>query len=81
MLFGLYVYLQIQQRGRALHYQISLLLLYIFATAVLVVEILLKKHFDLFVLSAVLSDGVNEEIANAHFASCVNFEYASFFFL
>ncbi|KAJ3992313.1 hypothetical protein F5050DRAFT_1858165 [Lentinula boryana] len=58
MLFGLYVYLQIHQRGRQRYYQISILLLYPLATAAVTNDPIAASHFRTYANLTVAADGV-----------------------
>lgn len=59
ILFGLYVYLQVHQQGRVRYYQVSILLLYLFALASLIVAILSKNQQDLYALSIVFTETID----------------------
>ncbi|KAE9384820.1 hypothetical protein BT96DRAFT_1007691 [Gymnopus androsaceus JB14] len=72
VLFGLYTYLQIQQQARICYYQVSLLLLYLLATASLVIAILAKNQYDLYEYIAQFTGDFDGLVANAHFTSFEN---------
>ncbi|KAE9390495.1 hypothetical protein BT96DRAFT_1002243 [Gymnopus androsaceus JB14] len=78
LLFGLYTYLQIQQQGRIRYYQVSLLLLYLLATASIVIVILTKNQYDLYEYIAFFSaDDFDGSVAIAHFTSFENLNVAA----
>ncbi|KAJ3996507.1 hypothetical protein F5050DRAFT_1818505 [Lentinula boryana] len=77
VLFGLYVYLQIHQRGRQRYYQISLLLLYLLATAAVVISIMVEKQMTLFTLDVTLTADINDPIAASHFRTYANLTVAA----
>ncbi|KAJ3781526.1 hypothetical protein GGU10DRAFT_106762 [Lentinula aff. detonsa] len=77
MLFGLYVYLQIHQRGRQRCYQISLLLLYLLATAAVVILIMVEKQMTLFTLDVTLTADINDPIAASHFRTYASLTVAA----
>jgi len=78
VLFGLYTYLQIQQQGRIRYYQVSLLLLYLLATASIVIVILTKNQYDLYEYIAFFSaDDFDGSVAIAHFTSFENLNVAA----
>lgn len=79
MLFGLYVYLQIHQRGQQRYYQISLLLLYLLATMAVVVSILIEKQMTLFTLDLTFTDDLSDPLVASHFISYANLTYVYFF--
>ncbi|KAF9063983.1 hypothetical protein BDP27DRAFT_1426362 [Rhodocollybia butyracea] len=56
VLFSLYVYLQVQQRGRNHYYQIAVLLLYMLATAALVLAILAYNQENLLFFTVVFNN-------------------------
>ncbi|KAF9065628.1 hypothetical protein BDP27DRAFT_1424607 [Rhodocollybia butyracea] len=72
MLFSLYVYLQIQQRGQKRYYQISVLLLYMLATAALVLTILGYNQETLFIISILLGGDPLTDPAQGHFSALNN---------
>lgn len=69
VLYGLHVYLQVQQRGRLRYYQISLSLLYVLSTAAIVIAILAEKQYSLFVLALVASDDANGPTVSGYIGS------------
>ncbi|GAW09114.1 phophatase 2c family protein [Lentinula edodes] len=77
MLFGLYVYLQIHQRGQQRYYQISLLLLYLLATMAVVVSILIEKQMTLFTLDLTFTDDLSDPLVASHFISYANLTVAA----
>lgn len=77
VLYGLHAYLQIQQQGRLRYYQISLSLLYVLATAAIVIAILSEKQYNLFILALALNDDVNGPTVSGYIRSIENFKYVS----
>ncbi|KAE9390494.1 hypothetical protein BT96DRAFT_1002242 [Gymnopus androsaceus JB14] len=77
VLFGLYIYLQIQQQGRIRYYQVSLSLLYLLATASIVLAILSKNQYDLYSFSVLFTGDFDGPTAIVHFTSFVNLNVAA----
>lgn len=73
ILFGLYTYLQVYQQGQMRYYQVSLLLLYLSATASVVLTILSKNQYDLYVIATTFTQSINP-IGFAHFTTYVHLE-------
>ncbi|KIK65935.1 hypothetical protein GYMLUDRAFT_952793 [Collybiopsis luxurians FD-317 M1] len=76
LVFGIYVYLQIQQRNRLHYYQIALLLLYLLGTGAVVVGILDYREWSEWLLSTVLSKDMTAPSAVAHYKSLVDLDFA-----
>lgn len=74
ILFGLYAYLQIYQQGRMHYYQVSLLLLYLLTTASMILTILSKNQYDLYIISITFTQNIRP-IGLDHLTSSLNLEW------
>ncbi|KAF9074058.1 hypothetical protein BDP27DRAFT_1416738 [Rhodocollybia butyracea] len=72
ILFSLYVYLQIQQRGQKRYYQISVLLLYMLATTAIVLAILSYTQETILFFSVLFGGDPLSDPAHSHFVSYEN---------
>ena len=79
LVFGIYVYLQVQQRNRLHYHHIALLLLYLLGTGAVVVGILDYREWSEWLLSTVLSNHMTAPSAVAHYKSLVDLEWVFFF--